>query len=106
MIPKLFRKLSTGNPQENPAVTKVEHELLLARIDRLESQMTGIKIEWEDVYDKITHLYDRTRKRIAALKKAEVRSDAPNGAQGDPEHTQPQTHADIMNMARQKGWVR
>jgi len=78
-------------------------ELLLARFDRLESELKGIRLEWNDVYDKVAHLYDRTRKRIQALKKAEDRSEEPNGDRPDQQPTQFRTHADIMNYARQKG---
>jgi len=43
-----------------------------ARFDRLEQNFTALRTEWADVYDKIMHLYDRTRKRV---KKAEVTPD-------------------------------
>lgn len=81
-------------------------ELLLARFDRLESEIKGIRLEWADVYDKVQHLFDRTRKRIGALKKAEDRSEGANGAEVTQEPTAFSTHADIMNFARQNGRVR
>jgi len=78
-------------------------ELLLARFERLESELKGIRLEWNDVYDKVAHLYDRTRKRIKALQKAEDRPEGKNGADGDQEPSQPQSHADLMNLARGRG---
>ena len=78
----------------------------MARFDRLESELKGIRLEWNDVYDKVSHLYDRTRKRISALKKAEDRSDEQKEASNGADPAVPQTHAEIMNLARQKGMVR
>ena len=105
-FPRWFQKNSTENSQDNCGISRAEWELNLARFDRLESELKGIRLEWNDVYDKVAHLYDRTRKRIQALKKAEARSDEQNGDLRDPEHTVPQTHADIMLQARKKGIVR
>jgi len=87
-------------------VSRTEMELLLARFDRLESELKGIRLEWNDVYDKVAHLYDRTRKRISALKKAEDRSEGTNGDEPAPQPTVFQSHADIMNLARLKGYIR
>jgi len=106
MFPQLFHRPSVKDEKEQSGVSRTEWELTLARFDRLESELKGIRLEWNDVYDKVAHLYDRTRKRITALRKAEDRSSATNGAEGDPEHTQPQTHADLMNMARGRGMVK
>lgn len=106
MFPLWFHRKSTKNSQAGVSVSRTEMELLLARFDRLESEIKGIRLEWSDVYDKVQHLFDRTRKRIGALKKAEERAEGPNGASNDTEHTQPQTHADLMNMARSRGVVR
>lgn len=106
MFPQLFHKSSTDSKPENSGVSRTEFELHLARFDRLESELKGIRLEWNDVYDKVAHLYDRTRKRIQALKKAEDRSEEPIADSNGVEHSGFQTHADIMNSARQKGIIR
>jgi len=103
MFPQLFHRGSQKFEKENSGVSRTEMELLLARFDRLESELKGIRLEWNDVYDKVAHLYDRTRKRISALKKAEDRSEGTNGDAEAPQPTELSTHADIMNLARQKG---
>jgi len=106
MFPLRFLRKSTENSQGENAATKADLQEILARIDRLNSDFKTIRLEWADVYDKVQHLFDRTRKRIGALKRAEDSSDKTNGASNDPEHTSPQTHADIMNLARQRGQLR
>lgn len=106
MFPLWFHKKSTENSQAETAVTRADLEGLLARFDRLNSDFKTIRLEWADVYDKVQHLFDRTRKRIGALKRAEDRSEQPNGASNDPEPTSPKTHADIMNFARSRGQFR
>ena len=106
MFPQLFHRQSQKDSQEQNAVSRTEMELLLARFDRLESELKGIRLEWNDVYDKVAHLYDRTRKRIQALRKAEDRSEEPNGDKPDQQPPQFQNHADILNYARGKGLIR
>jgi len=106
MFPQLFQRKSTAPQEDAIYVSRTEMELLLARFDRFETELKGIRLEWNDVYDKVAHLYDRTRKRITALRKAEDRSSEPNGDGGDPQPTGPKTHAEIMALARQKGMVR
>jgi len=103
MFPQLFHWKSTESNQENPGVSRTEWELILARFDRLESELKGIRLEWNDVYDKVAHLYDRTRKRIKALQKAEDRSESPNGDDNTPEPTSFKSHAEIMQYARTRG---
>jgi len=72
MFPQLFHKRSTGQSKEKDDEFKTFRTLMDARFDRLEQNFTALRTEWADVYDKIMHLYDRTRKRV---KKAEVASD-------------------------------
>jgi len=103
MFPQLFHRKSTGSSQEKSAVSRTEMELLLARFDRLESELKGIRLEWNDVYDKVAHLYDRTRKRIKVLQKAQDRSEGQNGDEVNQQPTQFQSHAEIMAYARNKG---
>jgi len=69
MFPLFFRKPSTENPQEKSYATKTFETLMQARFDRLEHNFTALRTEWAETYDKIMHLYDRTRKRV---KKTEV----------------------------------
>lgn len=106
MFPRLFHSKSTEAEEGNSGVSRTEMTLLLARLDRFESELKGIKLEWNDVYDKIGHLYDRTRKRIGALKKAENGSDEQNGNEVTQQPTQFSTHAEIMNLARSRGYIR
>jgi len=70
MFPQLFRRQSTGKSKEKNDVTETLRTLIDARFDRLEANQKALEREWADVYDKIMLLYDRTRKRIAASKKA------------------------------------
>jgi len=72
MFPQLFRRKSSEDGQEKSDNTKTFETLMMARFDRLEENFTGLRTEWADVYDKIMHLYDRTRKRV---RKAEVAPD-------------------------------
>jgi len=106
MFPLSFRRNSTEYSQAEKAATKGDLEALLARFDRLNSDFKTIRLEWADVYDKVQHLFDRTRKRIGALKKAEDSSGEANGASNDQEHTSPQSHAEIMAMGRNRGLFR
>jgi len=106
LFPQLFHRISTAPEKEKDAVSRTEMELLLARFDRLESELKGIRLEWNDVYDKVAHLYDRTRKRIKALQKAEDRPEATNGDESSPQPTGFQSHAEIMAFARQRGVVK
>jgi len=70
MFPRLFHKQSTAKSPEDTVVTETLRTLIDARFDRLEEKVRSVEREWSDVYDKIMLLYDRTRKRIAASKKA------------------------------------
>lgn len=105
MLPQLFHRKSTEPAKDIQAVTRVEMELVLARFDRLESQIKRIEMEWNDTYDKIAHLYDRTRKRIQALKRAEDRSNGTSSPEDTPEPSAPKTHAEILSMARGRGMI-
>lgn len=102
-FPQLFNRRSTGKKDHSGCVPRAEFEALEAKCDRVESQMLLIKTEWNDVYDKVSHLYDRTRKRIKALKSAEERAEAPNPAPNGPEPSSPKTHAEILKYARERG---
>ena len=68
MFHRLFHKVSTATSQEKDDANETFRTLMDARFDRLEHNFATLKLEWADVYDKIMHLYDRTRKRV---KKAE-----------------------------------
>lgn len=70
MFPRLFHRASSKAEAEKEYVTETLKTLIDARFDRLEAKVREIEREWSDVYDKIMLLYDRTRKRIAASKKA------------------------------------
>ena len=106
MLPQLFRRESTGKTEKSTGVPRAEFEALEAKCDRLETQIKLIRTEWNDVYDKVAHLYDRTRKRLTALKRAEDRSEGVNGGEGAEQPSQPQSHADILNLARGRGMLR
>lgn len=79
---------------------KAFRTLIDARFDRLEQNIKGLETEWSDVYDKMMLLYDRTRKRIAAAKKASDVVDVPEPAQAIP-----QTRDDVLRafLARNGG---
>jgi len=100
MLPQLFHRKSTGTSDKAAGVPRAEFEALEAKCDRLESQLKLIRTEWNDVYDKVAHLYDRTRKRIQALKRAEDRSESTNGAPEADQPTHPKTHAEILHVWR------
>ena len=70
MFPQLFHRKSTEKPTEKAELPETVRTLIDARFDRLEEKIRCVEREWSDVYDKIMLLYDRTRKRIAASKKA------------------------------------
>ncbi len=70
MFPQLFHKRSTGKSREKDDLRETVRTLIEARFDRLEEKQRSLEREWADCYDKIMLLYDRTRKRIAASKKA------------------------------------
>lgn len=75
MFPRLFHRRSTETQEDKEAISKALRTLIDARFDRLEEKQRAIEREWSDVYDKIMLLYDRTRKRIAASKKASEREE-------------------------------
>jgi len=97
MFPNLFRRLSTGQTKENNAVTETVRTLIDARFDRLEEKVRCVEREWADVYDKIMLLYDRTRKRIAAAKKA-----SNDETTIEPVQTIPLTRDDILRRYEQQ----
>ena len=96
MFPQLFHRRSTAKLQEKADVNETLRTLIDARFDRIEAKVKSIELEWADVYDKIMHLYDRTRKRIKAGEKAPQEQTAP-----EPVQTMP-THEDVMAAWRQK----
>lgn len=65
--------------------------LMDARFDRLESNFRLLKQEWEDAYEKLSLLYDRSRKRLQAIKKASEEKEAIV-----PARTTPQTRDDLL----------
>jgi len=69
MFPWSFHKRSTGQAEEKSEATATREVLTQARFDRIEGQLAILRTEWEETYDKIMHLYDRTRKRIQVLQK-------------------------------------
>lgn len=91
MFPQLFHRRSTAKSKEKDDVQETLRTLIDARFDRLESKVKEIEREWADVYDKIMLLYDRTRKRIAASKKA-----AGEETTIEPTQTLPVTREDIL----------
>ena len=66
MFPQLFRRESSKDKAEINDVNETFRTLMDARFDRLEQNFTALRTEWADTYDKIMHLYDRSRKRIKA----------------------------------------
>lgn len=91
MFPRLFHKRSTTQSTEKQDITETVKVLIDARFDRLEQKQKALELEWADVYDKIMLLYDRTRKRIAASKKASGEEQTI-----EPVQTLPLTHEDIL----------
>jgi hypothetical protein len=69
-FPRLFHKRSTAKSREKEDVAETFRTLIDARFDRLESNFRLLKQEWEDAYEKISLLYDRSRKRLQAIQKA------------------------------------
>lgn len=51
------------------------------RLESLERQVKRLRLEWEDVYEKVARLMGRIAKRQALIQEAETREDAP----GPPE---------------------
>ena len=70
MFPQLFHKRSTAKKREKDDVQETFRTLIDARFDRLESNFRLLKQEWEDAYEKLSLLYDRSRKRLKAIEKA------------------------------------
>jgi len=91
MFPRLFHKRSTKEPEEQSVITETVRTLIDARFNLLEEKVRTVEREWADVYDKIMLLYDRTRKRIAASKKA-----AGEETTIEPAQTVPLTREDIL----------
>jgi len=71
MFTQLFHKLSTKRSNDKSDVNETVRTLIDARIDRLESSFALLRTEWAEVYDKVMHLHERTRKRIKAAEKRE-----------------------------------
>lgn len=69
-FPQLFRRRSTDKSREKADVTETFRTLIDSRFDRLESNFRLLKGEWEDAYEKLSLLYDRSRKRLKAIEKA------------------------------------
>ena len=69
-FPRLFHKRSTAKSQDKADVSETFRTLIDARFDRLESNFRLLKQEWEDAYEKLSLLYDRSRKRLKAIQKA------------------------------------
>lgn len=69
-FPHLFHKRSTAKTREKDDVAETFRTLIDARFDRLESNFRLLKQEWEDAYEKLSLLYDRSRKRLQAIQKA------------------------------------
>lgn len=66
----LFLRRSTAKAKEKDDVTETSKVLIDARFDRLESNFQLLRNEWADSHEKLMLLYDRTRKRLEAIKKA------------------------------------
>lgn len=52
------------------------------RLHSLEHELKLIRIEWEEVYDKITHAFDRERKRRKRVLDDVTVGETDGGAQG------------------------
>jgi len=87
----LFHRHSTAKAKEKSDVTETFKTLIDARFDRLESNFQLIRNEWKDSHEKLMLLYDRTRKRIEALKKAS-NEELPS----DPVQTIPVSRDDVL----------
>jgi len=85
MFPQLFQRRSRKHSPEKDDANETFRTLMDARFDRLEQNFTALRTEWADTYDKIMHLYDRTRKRV---KKAEVAPDEEKPVMPIPESQQ------------------
>jgi len=97
MFPRLFHKQSTESSKEKNDIHETVRTLIEARFDRLEEKQRMLEREWADCYDKIMLLYDRTRKRIAASKKA-----ATEETPIEQPPAQPLTRNDILRLYEQQ----
>lgn len=85
-----FQKRSTSIPQASlKDLQTVEHRLK-GSIKDLKHEIRLLKNEWNDTYQKLAKLYDRTRKAQKAMLQvepdaAEEPQAAPNGSSGDLE---------------------
>jgi len=99
MFAQLFHRLSTGNPKKKDDVTETFRTLVDARFDRLESNFTNLRTEWSEVYEKVMHLHERTRKRVKAAEKREEPQEPIVQAE-----TLPMTRSDVLaQYLRQNG---
>ena len=85
---------------------KHSHELpeeFLQRLERVESSLKLVQTEWNEVYDKIAHAFDRERKRRRVAfdaSAAEIAEQTAPGAQKTPDWSDPVV---ILSEARKRG---
>ena len=72
------------------------------RLDALDSQIRLLRLEWTEVYDKVTHAVERWSKRQKAEKQPELEKTTIETA--SPENRQ-YTDAELMALARKQGMV-
>lgn len=74
------------------------------RVKALESDLKLIRAEWNDIYDRIVHQFERERKRRTKMASDSLAD--PNGA-GEPSRATPQPDwsdpIEIMKQARLRG---
>lgn len=90
-FPQLFRRRSRAKKREKEDVTETFRTLIDARFDRLESSFRLLRGEWEDAYEKLSLLYDRSRKRLKVIEKASGEETTI-----EPVQTLPPTKEDIL----------
>lgn len=87
----LFRKHPPiTEPELTPALTKRLDELS-DRQDRFERIVKDLRLEWDEMYDKLRLLYARASKRLKDAANAE--EDAPQSRQDAPRSTIPRAVA-------------
>lgn len=83
-FPYIFHRRSTESTREKDDVAETFKTLIGARFDRLESEFSNIRREWADANEKLMLLYDRSRKRLQAVKKASEAAEPIEAVQASP----------------------
>jgi hypothetical protein len=99
----LIKRILVGSPPEpprEPSPNPAHDPNLLARLDNLEASMRALKLEWEDIYDKIGVRLGRLS-RIKQQIERQDRAEATNDEQRDLGITsQPTSPGDQLRAAR------